>query len=221
MSEQPTDPSQDPDTQRMLRVKRGDEEAFQELVERWNRPVIGFIHRTLPDPDEAEDLAQSTFVQLWRTAGRYQPTARFSTFLFTIARNLCLNEIRRRVRHPADPLEEPREGDEDHAARQIEDPRQRTAGDEAGRAELFRLVDQALDELPEKQRTALMLCREGELSYEEIAEVLGTSLQATKSLIHRARLTLRQRLKPYLSEGLWHPGPDDPGPTPPPAQTPT
>jgi RNA polymerase sigma-70 factor (ECF subfamily) len=208
MPEQPNDPSQDPDTHRMLRVKRGDQEAFTELVDRWKHPVIGFIHRTLPDPDEAEDLAQATFVQLWRTAGRYQPTARFSTFLFTIARNLCLNEIRRRVRHPADSLDEPRADDEDHPLRQIEDPRQPPAGDEAGRAELYRLVDDALALLPEKQRTALVLCREGELSYEEIAAVLGTSVQATKSLIHRARLTLRQRLRPYLATGQWDPGTD-------------
>jgi len=108
MPDQPTDPGQDPDTLLMLRVKRGDRDSFTELVERWKHPVIGFIYRTLPDPDEAEDLAQATFVQLWKTAARYQPTARFSTFLFTIARNLCLNEIRRRVRHPADSLDEPR-----------------------------------------------------------------------------------------------------------------
>jgi len=88
MPDQPTDPGQDPDTLLMLRVKRGDRDSFTELVERWKHPVIGFIYRTLPDPDEAEDLAQATFVQLWKTAGRYQPTARFSTFLFTIARNL-------------------------------------------------------------------------------------------------------------------------------------
>ena len=87
MSDPTTDPSQDPDTLLMLRVKRGDRDSFTELVERWKHPVIGFIHRTLPDPDEAEDLAQATFVQLWKTAARYQPTARFSTFLFTIARN--------------------------------------------------------------------------------------------------------------------------------------
>lgn len=212
MSEQPTDPSQDPDTQLMLRVKRGDRDSFTELVERWKHPVIGFIHRTLPDPDEAEDLAQATFVQLWRTAGRYQPTARFSTFLFTIARNLCLNEIRRRVRHPADSLDEPRPDDEEHPLRQIEDRRQPAAGDEATRSELFRLVEEALSALPEKQRTALVLCREGELSYEEIAAVLDTSLQATKSLIHRARETLKARLKPYLATGQWQPSPPPPRP---------
>lgn len=204
------DPGQDPDTLLMLRVKRGDRDAFTELVERWKHPVIGFIYRTLPDPDEAEDLAQATFVQLWKTAGRYQPTARFSTFLFTIARNLCLNEIRRRVRHPADSLDEPRGEDEDHPLRQIEDRSQPGADAEATRTELFGLVEEALAALPEKQRTALVLCRDGELSYEEIATVLGTTLQATKSLIHRARETLKGRLKPYLGSGEWQPDPSQP-----------
>ncbi len=205
MPDHPIDPGQDPDTLLMLRVKQGDRDAFTDLVDRWKHPVIGFIYRTLPDPDEAEDLAQATFVQLWKTAGRYQPTARFSTFLFTIARNLCLNEIRRRVRHPADSLDEPRAEDEDHPLRQIEDRNQPGAAAEVTRTELFTLVEKALAALPEKQRTALILCRDGELSYEEIAAVLGTSLQATKSLIHRARETLKGRLKPYLGSGEWQP----------------
>ena len=85
----------------MERVRRGDANAFAELVERWQQPVIRFVYRSLPDATEAEDLAQAVFLQIWKTAARYQATAKFSTFLFTIARNLTLNEIRRRVRHPA------------------------------------------------------------------------------------------------------------------------
>ena len=199
----------DPDVALMLRVKRGDRDAFTELVDRWKHPVAGFVYRTLPDADEAEDLAQATFVQLWRTADRYQPSARFSTFLFTIARNLCLNEIRRRSRHPADSLDAATSSapEDDGPALQIEDRRQAGADAEAVRGELYAKVEEALGDLPEKQRTALSLCREGELSYEEIAEVLGTSLQATKSIIHRARETLKARLKPYLGTGEWNPGP--------------
>lgn len=193
----------DADADLMLRVKRGDREAFDTLMRHWQQPVINFVYRTLPDADEAEDLAQAVFVQLWKTAARYEPSARFSTFLFTIARNLCLNELRRRARHPADSLDEPRADDESHPFRQIEDRREVAADDAAQRAELVGKVQAALDDLPEKQRTALVLCREGELSYEEIAVVLGTSLQATKSLIHRARETLKARLKPYLRTGEW------------------
>ena len=203
----------DPDVALMLRVKRGDRGAFAELVERWKHPVVGFVYRTLPDADEAEDLTQATFVQLWKTADRYQPSARFSTFLFTIARNLCLNEIRRRSRHPADSLDAVAGSgpDDEGPSHQIEDRRQPGADAEAVRGELFAKVEEALRDLPEKQRTALVLCREGELSYEEIADVLGTSLQATKSIIHRARETLKARLKPYLGTGEWTPSQDGRG----------
>jgi RNA polymerase sigma-70 factor (ECF subfamily) len=200
-------PPADPDADLMLRVKRGGpgaHDAFAALVDRWQQPVIRFVYRSLPDETEAEDLAQAVFVQVWRTAERYQPAAKFSTFLFTVARNLCLNEIRRRARHPAASLDEPHPDDEAHPYRQLEDRRELSAADATQRAEIFAKVDAALAELPEKQRTAIVLCREGELSYEEIAEVLGTSLQATKSLIHRGREVLKARLKPYLSSGEWN-----------------
>jgi RNA polymerase sigma-70 factor (ECF subfamily) len=200
-------PPVDPDVELMLRVKRGGQAAhaaFATLVERWQQPVISFVYRSLPDEMEAEDLAQAVFVQVWRTAERYQPSAKFSTFLFTVARNLCLNEIRRRTRHPADSLDEPHPDDEAHPYRQLEDRRELSAADATQRAEIFHKVDAALAELPEKQRTAILLCREGELSYEEIAEVLGTSIPATKSLIHRGREQLKARLKPYLTSGTWN-----------------
>ncbi len=200
------EPPADADAQLMLRVKRGGNEgseAMRTLVERWQQPVMNFIHRTLPDPTEAEDLAQSVFMQLWKTAERYQPSARFSTFLFTIARNLTLNEVRRRSRHPAESIDLRHPEDQAHPLRQYADPGTPSADAVATRAELFAKVEEALADLPEKQRTALLLCREGELSYEEIATVLGTSLQATKSLIHRAREVLKARLKPYLRSGDW------------------
>jgi len=149
-------------------------------------------------------------VQLWRTAGRYERRAKFSTFLFTIARNLALNEVRRRTRHPADRLDgfpgAAGEPDADEA-RPIPDPGQPPADDLAQRSELVAKIDEALAALPEKQRVALALCREGERSYEEIADILGTTVPATKSLIHRARETLKARLKPYLASGEWKPAP--------------
>lgn len=188
----------------MLAVKRGDSAAFTALVERWQQPILYFIYRMLPDQEEAEDLAQNVFVQVWRTADRYEPAARFSTFLFTIARNLCLNELRRRHRHPADRLDAPVSGDDgEEMGRQFEDARQRHAGAEVESSELFAKVDEAVADLPEKQRLALALCRDGELSYEEIAEVVELTVPATKSLIFRAREVLRRRLKAYLGDGSW------------------
>ncbi len=95
----------DPDAALMLRVKGGDMEAFEALVEKYKQPVINVMYRMIRDLDEAEDLAQNVFIRVFQSADRYQASAKFSTWIFTIARHLCLNEIRRRGRHPADSLE--------------------------------------------------------------------------------------------------------------------
>jgi|SRR2546426_403338 len=193
----------DPDAALMLRVKRGDRKAFEELVNKYKQPVMNVIYRTLGDATEAEDLAQNVFVQVFKSAHRYRVSARFSTWLFTIARNLCLNEIRRRSRHPAASLDAPHPEQEDQPLRQFEDAKTFSPPDSLLHEELERKIQQALAGLPENQRIAILLCREEELSYEEIARVLGCSLSATKSLIHRGRETLKQKLKPYLRTGAW------------------
>lgn len=193
----------DPDAALMVRVREGDREAFALLVEKFKQPVFNLIYRTLRDATEAEDLAQNVFLQVYRAAHRYQPGAKFSTWLFTIARNACLNEIRRRSRHPAESLDDPGSEQEDAAPRQLEDPRSTSPPEALLQAELVEKIHQALGALPENQRTALLLCQQEELSYEEIGQVLKCSLPATKSLIHRARETLKERLKPYLRSGVW------------------
>lgn len=200
MTDQP-----DADAELMLRVKRGDRAAFEELVNKFKQPVMNLVYRTLPDATEAEDLAQQVFVQVFKSAHRYEAAAKFSTWLFTIARNLCLNEIRRRSRHPAESMDAPGPSSdhEEPPMRQIEDTRSFSPPDALLQSELAAKIEEALAVLPEKQRTAILLCRENELSYEDIAEVVGCSLSATKSLIHRGRETLKQKLKPYLRTGAW------------------
>src|SRR5437667_8198138 len=193
----------DPDAALMLRVKQGDMQAFEELVEKYKQPVMNLVYRTLPDATEAEDLAQHVFLQVFKSAHRYEVSAKFSTWLFTITRNLCLNEIRRRSRHPAESLDETLPDNDDQPRHQVQDLRTFSPPDSLLQSELEDKVELALSELPEKQRTALLLCRQDELSYEEIAEVLDCSLSATKSLIHRARETLKHVLKPYLRTGTW------------------
>lgn len=193
----------DPDADLMLRVKQGDTAAFTELVEKYKQPVMNVIYRTLRDAAEAEDLAQNVFIQVYKSADRYRVSAKFSTWLFTIARNLCLNEIRRRSRHPADSLDAPHPEQDDQPLQQFEDKKNFAPPETLLHGELEQKIDQALAELPENQRTAILLCRQDELSYEEIAEVLGCSLSATKSLIHRGRETLKEKLKPYLQSGTW------------------
>jgi RNA polymerase sigma-70 factor (ECF subfamily) len=193
----------DPDAVLMLRVKRGDRAAFAQLVDKYKLPVINFIFRTLRDEAESEDLAQNVFLQVYKSRTRYQRTAKFSTWLFTIARNLCLNELRRRSRHPADSLEEASAENEDQPRQQFEDKSQMAPPEKLLHGELARKIEEALAALPENQRSAILLCRQEELSYEEIAEILGCSLSATKSLIHRGRETLKEKLKPYLKTGDW------------------
>lgn len=193
----------DPDAQLMLQVKNGDMVAFEQLVEKYKQPVVNLISRTLLDPSEAEDLAQIVFVQVFRSASRYQNTARFATWLYTIARNLCLNELRRRSRHPAESFDGLAEDSEEHPARQYEDAKARSATEHLLSEELVVKVEEALSDLPEKQRTAILLFREKDMSYEEISAVLNCTLSATKSLIHRGRETLKVRLKPYLRTGAW------------------
>lgn len=194
----------DPDASLMLRAKQGDRGAFAELVMRYQQAVINFIFRSVPDLQEAEDLAQNTFVQAWKARQRYQVSAKFTTWLYTIARNLTLNELRRRSRHLHESLDAPaHDNDESSAVRQIEDRESKDAGEQVLRSEIELRVSEAIADLPEKQRTALLLCQDEEISYEEIARVLGCSLSATKSIIFRARETLKQRLKPFLKEGIW------------------
>jgi len=194
----------DPDALLMLRVKRGDRAAFAALVEKYKQPLFNFVFRTLRDETETEDVAQNTFLQVWKSRARYERTAKFSTWLFTIARNLCLNEIRRRSRHPAESLEETHPEHDDQPSRQYEDKKIFLPTETALHGELAQKIEEALAELPENQRTAILLCRQDELSYEEIAEVLDCSLSATKSLIHRGREFLKEKLKPYLQSGDWN-----------------
>jgi RNA polymerase sigma-70 factor (ECF subfamily) len=193
----------DPDALLMLRVKGGDMEAFETLVEKYKHPIINVMFRMIRDLDEAEDLAQNVFLRVYQSADRYQASAKFSTWIFTIARHLCLNEIRRRSRHPEDSLESSQSDNGDQPAKQFQDTRTFSPPQAFLHGELERKIQEAIAELPEKQRLAISLCQEDELSYEEIAEVLECSISATKSLIHRGRETLKQKLKPYLQSGAW------------------
>src|ERR1700742_4076894 len=139
----------DPDAALMLRAKRGDREAFCILVEKYKQPVMNFVYRSLRDEAEAEDLAQNVFLQVYKSRDRYERTAKFSTWLFTIARNLCLNEIRRRSRHPAESLEETHAENEDQPSRQYEDKKVTLPTDDVLHGELARKIEEALAELPE------------------------------------------------------------------------
>ena len=182
------------DVRLMQLVSAGEIVAFEELVERHQRLVVGTVARMLGSNSDVEDIAQQVFVRVWKSAKRYVPRAKFTTWLLKITRNLVLNELRRRSRHAQLPLQDESEDEE----RPIKDERAMAPDASLLKKELQGAIDTAIAQLPETQRMAVVLRRYDELSYEEIAEVLDQSVPAVKSLLFRARTELRTRLSRYL-----------------------
>jgi RNA polymerase sigma-70 factor (ECF subfamily) len=181
----------------MLHIRNGDVQAFERLVEIHQNTVIGTAYRMLGNIDDAHDIAQQVFLRIWKSAPRYEPTAKFTTWLFTILRNLVFNETRRRSRRREIPLELE---DDDQAPRQYTDPTAPAADHLTQQNELEHALDKAIASLPEKQRLAVVLRRHEELPYEQICEILNMSLPAVKSLLFRARTELRKHLSSHLGE---------------------
>lgn len=178
----------------MLATARGDREAFRKLVERHQHRVVGAVSKMLGDGRDSEDLAQHVFLRVWNSAARYEPRAKFTTWLYRIMKNLVLNEVRRRDRARLDSLDERLAVTGDT----LPDADRAHAGDQVLRMELELTVDAAIAALPETQRLAVVLRRYDELSYEEIAAILETSVSSVKSLLFRARAELKERLAVYL-----------------------
>jgi len=183
------------DIRLMALVGAGDEGAFEQLVERHQRLVIGTVGRMLGSGSDAEDIAQQVFVRVWKNAKRYEPRAKFTTWLLKITRNLVFNELRRRSRHPQVPLQ----SESDEEERPLKDEQAIAPDASLLEHELQQAVDAAIANLPETQRMAVVLRRYEELSYEEIAEAMDQSVSAVKSLLFRARTELRESLQRYLS----------------------
>jgi len=183
------------DIRLMALVGAGDEGAFEQLVERHQRLVIGTVGRMLGSGSDAEDIAQQVFVRVWKNAKRYEPRAKFTTWLLKITRNLVFNELRRRSRHPQVPLQ----SESDEEERPLKDEQAVAPDASLLEHELQQAVDAAIANLPETQRMAVVLRRYEELSYEEIAEAMEQSVSAVKSLLFRARTELRESLQRYLS----------------------
>jgi RNA polymerase sigma-70 factor, ECF subfamily len=181
----------------MLRVKEGDERAFEQLVALHQNTVIGTVTRMLGSVEDAHDVAQQLFVRIWKSAPRYEPTAKFTTWMFTIMRNLVFNELRKRVRRKEISLDEPVNEDQ---TRELPDLSTVAADVSLQRSELELALDQAIAALPEKSRMAVVLRRYEETPYEDLCKILGMSLPAVKSLLFRARNELRKHLAQYLGE---------------------
>jgi RNA polymerase sigma-70 factor (ECF subfamily) len=189
----------DPDIRLMLRVRDDDPVAFGELVELYQHRLVTVMHHLVGNREEAEDLAQEVFLRVYRVRKKYRPRAKFSTWLFTIANNLALNALRSRQRKPVVPLEGRDSGPlGPRPAEQLARDRDRQPGDRLQQQELAAVVRTALEGLNERQRVAVVLNKFEDMNYAEIAEVMGLTTKAVKSLLSRARENLRQALKDYI-----------------------
>jgi len=180
----------------MVKIGDGDHTAFRHLVERHQHSLVGTITKMLGNDSDSEDIAQQVFIRIWKHSKRYKPDNKFTTYLYTIARNLVYNESRRRSRKKTSSTDQLAE---DH---HLQFPADSTHEPDNSliEAELRDAIDTAIQTLPENQRLAVILRRYENVPYEEIAIILNTSVPSVKSLLFRARTTLREHLARYLAD---------------------
>jgi RNA polymerase sigma-70 factor (ECF subfamily) len=182
----------------MLRFKHGDRQAFTDLVERNTEKIHALIYRFLGDPGMLEDLTQEVFLRVYRTAARYEPTAKFSTWLYRIVANLSFNVLRDRKKGHALQLDGPGGDDDESFYRDVPDRQAAQPHQRIQEGEQSDMLARALDQLPENQKVAIILNKYEHKNYEEIAEILNCSTMAVKSLLSRARSNLQESLRVYL-----------------------
>jgi RNA polymerase sigma-70 factor (ECF subfamily) len=187
------------DEKLMLRVGQGDRLAFDEIVRRYSGKMVNLAYQMTGDRDLAEDIGQETFLRAYRSAARYREIAKFSTWLYTIAINLCRNELRKR-KHKTYSLEGMAERDDDDRMR-VDIVDERAKPDlEVERREIGRLIEEAVETLPDKFREPLVLRDIQGLTYEEIGEITGLPEGTVKSRINRARFRVKEILMPKLAD---------------------
>jgi len=192
-------PHDDPDVQLMLRFQTGDLEAFQQLFHKYSPSVVNFAFHFLGTRARAEEIAQEVFLQVYRWQKRYEPKAKFSTWLFKIANNHCLNEVRKsEYRVTRESLDLPADPEGEERTRDLPDTNPGKGEDVLAAKEAADKIDTILRRVPESQRTALMLSRLEGMSYQEVAAVLGCTEKAVKSLVFRATQSLKEGLRDIL-----------------------
>jgi len=182
----------------MLRVREGDQSAFDELVRRNTHKVHALVYRFLGGAGSAEDVTQEVFMRIYRTAHRYVPSAKFSTWLYRIVANLSFNVIRSRQRKQEYQFSQPGGDDGGGAEPSIQDDRADSPDRKLADEELHQQIVRAISLLPENQQIAIILHQYEHKGYEDIADVLDCSTMAVKSLLSRARQNLRSTLRRYL-----------------------
>ncbi|OGV63488.1 MAG: hypothetical protein A2283_05300 [Lentisphaerae bacterium RIFOXYA12_FULL_48_11] len=185
----------DSDWSLVEQVKQGNDHAFDELMERYKKPVINFIYRMLGNASDAEDMAQDVFVRAYQNICKSAfriGEGRFSTWLFQIAHNAAIDNLRKRKRQPTETINDM---EESKFARAVTD---KTADKVLAEQELGNQIANAISELPPDQKTAIVLSEYHDISYSEISEIMKCSEKSVESRLYRAKNTLRQRLAHLL-----------------------
>src|SRR5581483_4018750 len=182
----------------MLRVKTGDQSAFEYLVQKYRRPIVSFMYRMARNPAAAEDLAQEVFLRVYRSRETYEASAKFTTWLYRIATNLAVNHARD-TRHERPEVQVSLDEPDEDTGTTLEVPDASLNAEQAMvRQERMRAIRQKVEALPEQQRLAVIMHKYQQMDYKRIAEVLKKSESATKSLLFRAYETLREQLKEFV-----------------------
>jgi RNA polymerase sigma-70 factor, ECF subfamily len=183
----------------MLRVKTGDESAFAYLVQKYRRPMVGFMYRMCHNPSTAEELAQEVFLRVYRSRTTYEPSAKFTTWLYRIATNLAVNHARDTRHERAENTVRLDEPDQESGTTPDLADESLTAEEQMLKRERLAAIRSKVNELPERQRVAVIMHKYQQMDYRQIAGVLKLSESATKSLLFRAYETLREQLKEFVS----------------------
>ncbi len=184
----------DPDVQLMLKFQQGDKEAFVTIMRKYYPLLLNFNYKFLGNKEIAEDMTQEVFLRIYKSISKYTPKASFRTWAYKIARNLCLNVLRRN-RHLFVSLDQPVLVKDDKLIRQIEDRNLSKSDEEVTNRETAELIKAAIHSLPIKQRMVVIMRTYDNFSYKEIACILSISVSAVKSLLSRARATLKSKLE--------------------------
>jgi len=178
----------DPDAKLMLQFKEGNKSCFEQLIKKYKNQVVNIIYQFIGERDEAEDLAIEVFLRVYKSAKNYQAKAKFSTYLYKITANLCINELKKRQRHRVISLD----------PSLLSDNRFPSPLNNLEQKEKNALIKKVIDDLPSRQRMAIILQVYEELSYKEISKILSCSIKSVERLLYRAKLNLKKKLNPYL-----------------------
>ncbi len=187
----------DIDVQLMLEFQKGDKVSFEKLMDKYYKRVMNLVYRFVDDKDIAEDLTQDVFIKVYNNAHLYKPKAKFQTWLYQITKNTCLNELRRR-KHSAVSLDKTFEVKGNPLKQELADTNSLNPSERIDQKEIALVVKEAIESLPENQRMAVTLRRYEQLSYDDIAQTMNCSLSSVKSLLSRAKLNLKEKLKGFI-----------------------